>query len=122
VAPVDHPTERGGKGRTWFDQAAEAASNFTSSPWFFGVCTLLVVGWIGCYVVGAPESVKVFIGSAMTAVTLFLVALIKNAERRAEHAIQQKLDALIQARYDESRGRRPDSDALEAALELHDEV
>lgn len=98
------------------------ASNFTSSPWFFGICTLLVAGWIGSYIVGASEAVKVFLGSAMTAVTLFLVALIKNAERRAEHAIQEKLDALIQARYDESRGREPDSGALEAALELHDEV
>jgi selenide,water dikinase len=33
-------------------------------------------------------------GTALTATTLLLVALLKNAEQRSEHAIQTKLDAL----------------------------
>jgi low affinity Fe/Cu permease len=33
----------------------------------------------------------------MTAVTLLLLALLKNAEVRAEHAIQRKLDAIARA-------------------------
>lgn len=121
MTPVDHPTDRGGDGRTWFDHAAEVASNFTSSPWFFAICVLLVGTWGGAYAFGAAESTKVFLGSAMTAVTLFLVALIKNAERRAEGAIQQKLDALIEARLEDQRGK-PGEQALEEALSIHEEI
>lgn len=121
MTPVDHPTDRGGEGRTWFDHAAEVASNFTSSPWFFAICALLVAAWIGSYVFDAPDNTKYFLGSAMTALTLVLVALIKNAERRAEGAIQKKLDALIEARLEERRGK-PGKDALEEALAIHEEI
>jgi low affinity Fe/Cu permease len=121
MAPVDHPTERGGHQRTWFDHAAEVASNFTSSPWFFAICVLLVGAWIGSYILHAPDGTKFFLGSAMTAVTLILVALIKNAERRAESAIQKKLDALIEARLEERRGE-PSEEVLERALAIHDEI
>lgn len=33
----------------------------------------------------------------MSAVTLLLLALLKNSEMRAEHAVQRKLDALARA-------------------------
>jgi low affinity Fe/Cu permease len=36
-------------------------------------------------------------GESMTAVTLLLLALLKNSEMRAEHAIQRKLDAIARA-------------------------
>jgi hypothetical protein len=54
---------------------------------------------------------------------LLLVALLKNAERRAEHAIQGKLDRLAEAMLAE-RHEHPDDGAaeLEEAVGMHDEV
>ena len=80
---VKHPTERGSEGRTLFDRAAEAASNFSSSPAFFTVCGLLVAAWAASYLLGASDTLHHVLADAMAALTLLLVALLKNAERRA---------------------------------------
>jgi low affinity Fe/Cu permease len=63
------------------------------------------------------------LADAMAAVTLLLVALLKNAERRAEHAVQGKLDRLAEAMLAERRkdGDRG-ADQLEEAVGMHDEV
>jgi len=93
-----HPVDRGrddNRGR--FDRVAERASYFASSPVFFGFCILLVLAWLGGYAVGASSAYEQALGSGLTAVTLLLVALLKNAELRAEHAMQSKLDALATA-------------------------
>ena len=59
----------------------------------------------------------------MAALTLLLVALLKNAERRAEHAIQLKLDRLAEAMLAERRDHRDDgAEELEEAVGMHDEV
>jgi len=120
---VKHPTERGSEGRTLFDRAAEAASNFSSSPMFFTVCGLLVAAWAASYVLIASDTVHHVLADAMAAVTLLLVALLKNAERRAEHAIQGKLDRLAEAMLAERREHPDDGAAeLEEAVGMHDEV
>jgi low affinity Fe/Cu permease len=120
---VKHPTERGNEGRTMFDRAAEAASNFSSSPMFFAVCGLLVAAWAASYVLVSSDTVHHVLADAMAAITLLLVALLKNAERRAEHAIQGKLDRLAEAMLAERR-EHPDDGAeeLEEAVGMHDEV
>ena len=101
----------------------EAASNFSSSPTFFTVCGLLVAAWAASYVLAASDTVHHVLADAMAAVTLLLVALLKNAERRAEHAIQGKLDQLAEAVLAERR-EHPDDGAeeLEEAVGMHDEV
>lgn len=59
----------------------------------------------------------------MAAVTLLLVALLKNAERRAEHAIQGKLDRLAEAMLAERQGHSGNgAEELEEAVGMHDEV
>jgi low affinity Fe/Cu permease len=59
----------------------------------------------------------------MAGVTLLLLALLKNAERRAEAAIQQKLDAIAAALLEQQRGDRTGAqDELAEAIGLHDEV
>jgi hypothetical protein len=120
---VKHPTDRGEEGRTAFDRMAEAASNFSSSPAFFALCGLLVTGWAASYLLGAGDAVHHVLADAMAAVTLLLVALLKNAERRAEHAVQGKLDRLAEAMLAERRkdGDRG-ADQLEEAVGMHDEV
>ena len=119
---VKHPTERG-EGRTRFDRAAEAASNFSSSPMFFAVCGLLVAAWAASYVLAGSDTLHHVLADAMAAVTLLLVALLKNAERRAEHAIQGKLDRLAEAMLAERRKDPSDgAEQLEEAVGMHDEV
>ena len=120
---VKHPTERGSEGRTLFDRAAEAASNFSSSPTFFAVCGLLVAAWAASYLLSGSESLHHVLADAMAALTLLLVALLKNAERRAEHAIQGKLDRLAEAMLAERSEHSTDgAQELQEAVGLHDEV
>ncbi|MFD9219966.1 low affinity iron permease family protein [Streptomyces sp. NPDC060064] len=94
---LQHPADRGGDKRTWFARLAEHASNFTSSPAFFGVCLALVALVVTAHAMKLPDEWLLLAGESMTAVTLLLLALLKNSERRAEHAIQRKLDAIAAA-------------------------
>ncbi|WP_316741647.1 low affinity iron permease family protein [Streptomyces sp. MK7] len=91
------PVHRGGPRRGPFDQFAEYASNFTSSPVFFLICLLLVGFFVTAHAAHMDLELLLLAGESMTAVTLLLLALLKNAEMRAEHAIQRKLDALARA-------------------------
>ncbi|MGA5039695.1 hypothetical protein ACPCA8_21890 [Streptomyces capoamus] len=92
-----NPVHRGGPSRGRFDQFAEYASNFTSSPLFFLFCLLLVGFFVASHLARLPVEVLFLAGESMTAVTLLLLALLKNAEVRAEHAVQRKLDAIAAA-------------------------
>ncbi|MFC9926181.1 hypothetical protein [Streptomyces sp. NPDC127190] len=100
-----NPVHRGGDRRGRFEQFAEYASNFTSSPVFFLFCLLLVGFFAAAHVAHLRLELLLLAGESMTAVTLLLLALLKNAEMRAEHAIQRKLDAiagaLLEMREDE---------------------
>jgi low affinity Fe/Cu permease len=113
-----HPAEDE-RGR--FDELAETASNFTSSPAFFAVCIGLVAAWVAT--IAAGDLAHHIAGDLMAAVTLFLVALLKNAERRSEAAIQQKLDAIAAALLEQRRGNETAAqDDLGQAIGLHDEI
>lgn len=94
---LQHPADRGGDRRARFARLAENASNFTSSPVFFGLCLALVALVITAHALKLPDEWLLLAGESMTAVTLLLLALLKNSERRAEHAIQRKLDAIAAA-------------------------
>jgi low affinity Fe/Cu permease len=112
---LKHPVERGAtERRRPFDRFAQRASHFASSGLFFGFCVLLVVAWAGGYVVGAGSGYEQATGTALTAMTLLLIALLHNAELRAEHAIQLKLDALATGMLEATR---QDGDSAEAMLE-----
>ena len=121
---VKHPVQRGGEGRSHFDRAAEGASNLTSSPLFFWVCSALIAIWGLAYALGWSQSTRSFLGELLAAVTLALVALLKNAELRSEHAIQYKLDAIAAAMLEARREGDEDEAArdLERAIGRHQEV
>jgi low affinity Fe/Cu permease len=120
---VKHPVERGDEGRGAFDHIAERASNLSSSPAFFAVCALLVVAWMLSYGLDWSDHVRFFLGDAIGAITLLLVALLKNAELRAEAAVQDKLDAIALALLEMRRGTDAGAaDDLERAIGRHEEV
>ena len=118
-----HPTERGTPGRGLFDRVAQTASNFTSSPSFFAFCVVVVALWLGTHVAGLSTEWQHLSGDAMAAITLLLLALLKNSELRAEHAVQRKLDAIAAAILEQRQGETSEAhDALEEAIGMHEEV
>jgi low affinity Fe/Cu permease len=121
---TSHPVDRGTAGeRGHFDRVAEAASNFTSSPVFFSVCLTIVALWLATPVAGLTVEWQHLAGDAMAAVTLLLLALVKNSELRAEHAVQSKLDAIAAALLEQREGRTTAAhDELERAIGMHKEV
>lgn len=121
---LKHPVARGEPNRRGrFDELAQRASYFASSPAFFAFCVALVLAWLGGYVVGAGAAYEQAAGSALTATTLLLVALLKNAELRSEHAIQSKLDALATGMLESIRNEDGDADPmLQRAIRMEEQV
>ncbi|MEU6236938.1 low affinity iron permease family protein [Kitasatospora sp. NPDC047058] len=119
-----HPSERSRTGRGLFERSAEAASNLTSSPAFYAACLLLVAAFVTVHVIGLSQEWKILVGDIMTALNLLLLALLKNAERRAEHAVQRKLDAIAVALLRQLDGKDPQQarKALEQAIGMEEEV
>jgi low affinity Fe/Cu permease len=120
-----HPVERGESNRRgFFDRLAQRASYFSSSPLFFLLCIGLVTAWLAGYAFDAGARYEQALGTALTAVTLLLVALLKNAELRSEAAIQHKLDALATGMLEAIRnegGQRADP-MLERAIGIDEEL
>ena len=121
---VQHPAMRGeAERRGRFDRMAQAASHFASSAAFFVLCAAVVLTWFIGLVVGASASFQADLAGAMAALTLLLVALLKNAELRAEHAVQRKLDAIAVALLEQQQGTRGDAEReLQHAIGMHEEV
>jgi hypothetical protein len=119
-----HPVDRQeGRARGPFDRFAERASFLASSPLFFSVCLTVVAVWAVGLALGASDRFEATAAGLMSATTLVLVALMKNAELRAERAIQQKLDAIASSLLEDKRGDRGDADQqLETAIGLHEEI
>jgi low affinity Fe/Cu permease len=101
---LKHPSDRGGSRKKPFERLAENASRGTSSATFFGGCLILVAVTVGLHVVGLPIKWLLFGGEAMSAVTLLLVALLKNSELRAERTVERKLDAIAAALLEGQEG------------------
>jgi low affinity Fe/Cu permease len=119
-----HPVERGEADRRGpFDRLAQRASYFSSSPAFFVICLALVGAWLGGFVFGASARYEQAMGTLLTAITLLLVALLKNAELRAEAAVQSKLDALATGMLEAIRNEGQKADPmLERAIGIDEQL
>jgi low affinity Fe/Cu permease len=120
---LEHPADRLDEERSQFDQLAQRASFLASSPLFFGLCAALVLAWAVGLAAGASNRFEAAAAGLMSAVTLILVALLKNAELRAERALQTKLDAIASSLLEDRRGHRGDAeDQLERSIGVHEEI
>ncbi len=119
-----HPADRTeGAERGRFERLAESGSFLASSPLFFGVCLIVLVVWMVGLVAGASNQFETAATGLISAVTLVLVALLKNAELRAERAIQRKLDAIASSLLQDKRGGNGDSEQhLEEAIGVHEQI
>jgi hypothetical protein len=123
VSSLEHPADRREHNRGPFDRLAERASFLASSPLFFVVCAALVLLWTAGLALGASDRLVAAAAGLMSAVTLILVALLKNAELRAERAVQTKLDAIASSLLEDRRGHHGDAeDRLEHSIGVHDEI
>jgi uncharacterized membrane protein len=78
-----------------FDRFAEASADVVSRAPFFLACVLLVVVWAPSFwLFPSVDTWQLVINTATTIVTLLMVALLQNSQRRAEQGIHQKLDAV----------------------------
>ncbi|HEX3689925.1 MAG TPA: low affinity iron permease family protein [Solirubrobacteraceae bacterium] len=120
---LQHPADRTADRRGRFDQFAERASFLASSPLFFVVCAALVVAWAVGLAVGASDRFEAATAGGMSALTLILVAVLKNSELRTERALHTKLDAIASALLEERRGHQGDAEEqLERSIGVHDEI
>ncbi|MEU7313807.1 hypothetical protein [Streptomyces sp. NPDC007083] len=118
-----HPSHRGGDRRDRFARLAEAASNLTSSPLFFLICLILITGMVIVHLVHLPAPWLIFAGDVLTSVNLLMLALLKNSERRAEDALQRKLDAIAAAMLESQEGESHQArDSLRQAIRLEEEL
>jgi low affinity Fe/Cu permease len=119
-----HPADRGETDtRGTFDHLAERASFLASSPIFFALCGVVVAVWVIGLALGANDRFVAAGAGLMSAVTLMLVALLKNAELRAERAIQRKLDAIARALLEQQHGDRASSSReLEDTIGVHEQI
>jgi low affinity Fe/Cu permease len=84
--------------RSPFDRFVEAAYKRVSKAPFFFICLLVVLIWL----LSAPlwadlKAWQVAIHTVTSVVTLLLIALLENANRRDEEAAQEKLNVLAEA-------------------------
>ena len=110
--------------KSWFDRFATRVSAVTSRPVFFFCCLLLVLSWLPSYpVFGNVDTWQLVLNSPTTAITFLLVALTQNSQKRADQAVQHKLNAIAQA-LAHVMSRYPDAEndirELRAAVGLED--
>jgi hypothetical protein len=123
VRALEHPADRTDSTRSPFDRFSERASFLASSPVFFLLCVLLIAAWVLGLVLGASDRFEAAAAGGMSALTLVLVAVLKNSELRAERALQTKLDAIAAALLEDRRGHHGDAeDALEHSIGVHEQI
>jgi len=115
---------------TLFDRFATATAGFVSRAWFFALCVLLVVLWLPSYFAFRDvDTWQLIINTLTTIITFILVALLQNTQRRADIAIQQKLNAIADGLADlmdelttDHGDLRTDSAELRAAVGLETRI
>jgi low affinity Fe/Cu permease len=81
--------------RSWFDRFAAAVSGQVSRAWFFTACVLMIVLWAVSYPVWrSGDTYQLIINTSTTIITFLMVALLNNAQQRADQAGQHKLNAI----------------------------
>ncbi|MDQ4097368.1 MAG: low affinity iron permease family protein [Actinomycetota bacterium] len=110
---MPHGRER----RTRFDDFAEGAARFVSDAPFFAACVLLIVLWVPTMFFMEMERSHLLIETATGIITLLLVALLQNAQKRSEEAVNLKLNAVAQAVADLMRERTGEEKDLRDNIE-----
>jgi low affinity Fe/Cu permease len=127
LGPRRDVIENSHRGR--FDDIAEAASNLTGKGPFFALCLLITLIWLLSITLLSFEIWNLIASTATGVVTFLLVALLQNSQRRAEAAMNEKLNALAAAVADlmrfhsgEDRDLRDNIALLQATVGLEERI
>ena len=102
-----------------FDRFADLIARWTSKSYFFAFCVALVVVWLPSYLlVRNFDTWQLLINTPTTIVTFVLVALLQNTQKRADDAVQQKLNAI--AKYLTGDGDNDAKNELREAVGLEE--
>lgn len=96
----------------WFDRFATSTSEIVSRAWFFLACVLLVVVWAPTFAFMTIDTWQLVINTITTIVTFLLVALLQNTQRRADDALQHKLNAIADALADLMHHQGNENDSI----------
>lgn len=115
---------RGQDDRSVFDRFVEATQSFVSRGPFFLLCAGIVLAWLVSVPFWADlKAWQVAIHTVASVQSLFLLALLENAGRRAEEASQEKLNVLAAAIADLMESRARDDERLtESVTRLREAV
>ncbi|MGU3586880.1 low affinity iron permease family protein [Rhodococcus sp. C26F] len=124
-SPVTLPSEVRGR-LSLFDRFATRADTLVSRAAFFAFCVLLVLVWAPSFLLlDNIDTWQLIINTLTTIVTFLLVALLQNTQKRADDAIQHKLNAIADGLADlmaqlsrEHPGLQIDCEELRAAVGL----
>jgi low affinity Fe/Cu permease len=120
---LEHPADRIDDRRGLFDSFAQRSSFLASSPLFFVLCASLILVWAVGLAAGASDRFESAAAGLMSAVTLILVAVLKNSELRTERALQTKLDAIASSLLEGHRGQAGDAEQqLDTAIRVHEQI
>jgi low affinity Fe/Cu permease len=105
-------------GRDPFEKFVEAANQLVSRGPFFLIMVAVLVAWAASYPLWSSATkweLTLHTGSAI--LSLLLLALLENAGRRSQEAIQEKLNVLAEALADLMTSRAADDPELEESVE-----
>jgi low affinity Fe/Cu permease len=84
--------------RGWFDELASRAQDVVSRDIFFLALVVLTIAWLPSYfLLKSVDHWHLAFLIPAEIVTLFIVALLANHDRRSEQALHRKVDAIAAA-------------------------
>ncbi|ARP91462.1 hypothetical protein CAL14_15195 [Bordetella genomosp. 9] len=99
--PSGKPPRNGAGFRSAFDHFASKVTQWTGSPFAFGLATGAVLVWLICGpVFHYSETWQLVINTGTTIVTFLMVFLIQQSQNKDSHALHLKLDELLCALED----------------------
>ena len=103
-----------GPERSQFDRFADKASAVVSEGPFFVGCVVAYVAWLAVApLVGFSHGWIDIINTVVVLLTLLMVALLENEQRRGDQAVQRKLNAIAEALADFMEKEDVDEDQVE---------
>ncbi len=106
----------GGDDRSWFERFVESTYLRVSGPAMFFVCVAIVVVWFASVPLWVDlKEWQVAIHTVASVLTLLLLVLLENANRRDAEAAQEKLNVLAEALAALMESQAGDDEALRQA-------
>lgn len=99
--------------RGWFDRLADITAGLVSRAPFFLAVVAGIMSWFVVGILDGFSNRLLNVGMVgMTLVTLVLVALLENQQRRSEASVQRKLNAIADALADFMERERVDGEQV----------